>query len=72
MAIRFEKSGGLYLIRGNPQEPKKPGWWSRNHRDVQLWVALTALLLAALFVPADALRWEAVDHTLKGLMNVLR
>jgi len=72
MAIRLEKSGGLYLIRGNPPERKKPGWWSRNHRDVQLWVVLTALVLAALFLPAEAFRWEAIDHTLKGLMNVFR
>lgn len=72
MAIRLEKSGGLIVIRGSAPERKKPGWWSRNHRDLALWVALTVLLLAALFVPAEALRWEAIDHTVKGLMNVFR
>jgi len=72
MAIRLEKSGGLILVRGNQEDRKAPGWWSRNHRELGLWVALAALLMAALFVPAEALRWEAVDHALTALLHALR
>lgn len=67
MAIRLERSGGLYFIRGGVDEPEPP----KRRNNLGLWLALIGLV-ALCFVGPQALDWAAANHTLRAFLAVPR
>lgn len=70
MAIRLEKSGGLYFIRGAADPPAKKKWWSKSFGALGLWLMLGLFVMGVLFPYPVAAAWPTVSHSLKGLLPV--
>lgn len=68
MAIRLEKSGGLYLIRGrsetSEEQPEKP--------NVGLWLILSGLVLVILFAPELLSQWPATLHAIREVLGAVQ
>lgn len=71
MAIRLEKSGGLYFIKGSPDEPATAKQERKIWRELGLWLALIALVTGALFFGPHAPGWPAVNHISKALLAAI-
>lgn len=69
MAIRLEKSGELYLIRGTAEPPAKA---KRTGKAFGLWVVLMLLAMGVLFPNPIASGWPLISHTIKGFLAVVR
>lgn len=68
MAIRLVRDGGLILIRGGPDPPKKQ---ERSNRSVWLVMALAVLVLAVVFASPLVSGWAAVSHAVRGFLTAL-
>lgn len=69
MAIRLEKSGELYLIRGAPDGPETR---KRMGHDLGLWLVLILLVMGVFLVPPEGLSWPAVNHVFRAVLGVVR
>ncbi len=69
MAIRLERSGGLFFIRGTHEEAPKPKWSRKRRRRLALLVALDVLVVGLLFAGPHLLGWPVVRHTLRALLT---
>ena len=72
MAIRLEKSGELYFIRGTADPPAKKKWSSRNSGGMGLWLVLALLVMGMLFPLPIAAAWPSVSHALNGFLSAAR
>lgn len=65
MAIRLEKSGDLYLIRGRADPPVKQ---QRRNLHLGLWLVLAGLVLVMVYAPALQSQWPAVSHAIQTFL----
>ena len=70
MAIRLEKSGELYFIRGSADPPAKKKGWSKSSGGLGLWLVLALLVMGMLFPLPIAAALPTVSHVLKGFLTV--
>jgi hypothetical protein len=71
MAIRLERSGELYFIRGAPDEPEKPSQWNKRI-ELVLWLVLIALASGVLFMgPHALLNWVKVNHAFRAVVTAI-
>lgn len=68
MAIHLERSGGLYLIKGDgrddPEEPK-----DNKFVTLGLWLMLIGLAAGVLFAGPHSLTMADISHTFKGFLT---
>lgn len=63
MSVRLEKSGELYLIRGQADPPETP-----KGRDGGLWLALLVFVMGGVFASHLAFGLPVLAHTIKGFL----
>jgi hypothetical protein len=70
MAVRLERSGGLILIHGRPDDPEPPQ--NNKWAGVGLWLALIILVCGMLFIGPHALSLADVGHTFKSFLSAVQ
>jgi hypothetical protein len=71
MAIRLERSGELYFIRGVADEPEKPSKWNKRI-ELVLWLTLIVLASGVLFLGPHALvNWATVNHAFRAVVTAI-
>lgn len=71
MAIRLERSGELFFIRGTADELEKPKEW-KKYVQPGLWLLLALLVSGVLFMgPQALLPWTAVTHAFRSVLTAI-